>query len=311
MEKMLFEEWAEEWLMYKKNYVKESTYANYLITMVNHLIPTFKGKRIEEMTTSTVQDAVLYWSEHGKCNGKGGLSTKTLKDMVVILKMCIRDYEIQYDREVRIRTIEYPVPKKINNQLALTQNQHEYLLYIISKNLEYESLGYAISLYTGIRIGELCALKWSDVDMNNRIIKITKTLQRIYLKSSSNKGKTKIIITPPKSVKAIREIPISDALFELLNKMQCEDKKAYLLTGTRKFIEPRLYGKHYKKFLQTYNLESIRFHGLRHTFATRCIEAGADYKIVSELLGHSSVNLTLNLYVHPHMEDKRRCVELI
>lgn len=311
MKGILFEEWAKEWLAKKKFYVKESTYANYLITMVNHLIPTFQGKKVEDMTTRVIQEAVLYWSEKGRLNQKGGLSIKTIKDMVIILKMCLKDYEIEFDAELKIRAIEFPITQKIYDQVTLSQDEREYLIKIINKDLRCETLGYAISLYTGIRIGELCALRWEDVDMRYRIIRINKTLQRIYLKSNEEKGKTKVVITTPKSIKAIREIPISDALYNLLEKMKCEDKKAYLLTGSRKYIEPRLYGRHYKKFLQDYHMEEIKFHGLRHTFATGCIEAGADYKVVSELLGHASVNLTLNLYVHPRMEDKRRCVELI
>ncbi len=308
---MMFEEWAEEWLDYKKNYVKESTYANYLIAMVNHIVPAFQGMEMNEITTNVIQNAVLAWSKTGCLNKTGGLSLKTIKDMTIIVKMCIKDYEERYDSDLKIRTIEYPAIKKSEGKAVLSKKQQEYMLNVIKRNLEYETLGYAVSLYTGIRIGELCALQWGDIDIDNRLIRINKTLQRIYLKSDSTKGKTKVTITSPKSDKAVRDIPISQTLYSLFKKLTFKNKKVYLLTGDRNYIEPRLYRKHYEKFLREHNIEQIRFHGLRHTFATRCIESGADYKIVSELLGHSSVNLTLNLYVHPHMEDKRRCVELI
>ncbi|WP_122642481.1 site-specific integrase [Luxibacter massiliensis] len=311
MEQMMFEEWAEEWLDYKKNYVKESTYANYLIAMVNHIVPAFQGMEMNEITTNVIQNAVLAWSKTGCLNKTGGLSLKTIKDMTIIVKMCIKDYEERYDSDLKIRTIEYPAIKKSEGKAVLSKKQQEYMLNVIKRNLEYETLGYAVSLYTGIRIGELCALQWGDIDIDNRLIRINKTLQRIYLKSDSTKGKTKVTITSPKSDKAVRDIPISQTLYSLFKKLTFKNKKVYLLTGDRNYIEPRLYRKHYEKFLREHNIEQIRFHGLRHTFATRCIESGADYKIVSELLGHSSVNLTLNLYVHPHMEDKRRCVELI
>ena len=311
MEQMMFEEWAEEWLDYKKNYVKESTYANYLIAMVNHIVPAFQGMEMNEITTNVIQNAVLAWSKTGCLNKTGGLSLKTIKDMTIIVKMCIKDYEERYDSDLKIRTIEYTAIKKSEGNAVLSKKQQEYMLNVIKRNLEYETLGYAVSLYTGIRIGELCALQWGDIDIDNRLIRINKTLQRIYLKSDSTKGKTKVTITSPKSDKAVRDIPISQTLYSLFKKLTFKNKKVYLLTGDRNYIEPRLYRKHYEKFLREHNIEQIRFHGLRHTFATRCIESGADYKIVSELLGHSSVNLTLNLYVHPHMEDKRRCVELI
>lgn len=312
MKQKLMNEWAEEWLQYKKGYVKESTYANYLILMRNQIIPRLGEKPVEEVDSKTVQEQVTYWSERGRLDGKGGLAQKTVKDIVVILKMCRRDYAKMYDCNMPVLEVEYPVNKKINRLNVMSKEQQERFLNIICEELEYESLGYALSLYTGIRIGELCALQWSDIDMESRSIAIRKTLQRIYLKDKKGrKGKTKITITTPKSAKADREIPISDALHTLLSMKYCKDKNAYLLTGTRKYMEPRLYRRHYERFLKENSTEYIRFHGLRHTFATRCIESGADYKVVSELLGHASVNLTLNLYVHPCWEDKKRCVELI
>lgn len=124
-------------------------------------------------------------------------------------------------------------------------------------------------------------------------------------------GHTKVMITTPKSRKSVREIPISEALYEMLSKYKRQNPEHYLVTGSPLYMEPRLYRKHYAGFFEKKKAEYIHFHGLRHTFATRCIEAGADYKVVSELLGHASVNLTLNLYVHPQWEDKKRCVDLV
>ena len=312
MVKKILNEWGEEWLQYKKGYVKESTYANYLVLMKNQILPRLGMWEVEEINSKIVQEQITYWTMCGRLDGKGGLALKTVKDIVIILKMCRRDYAKMYDCNMPALEVEYPVNKKVSRLSVLSREQQEYLLRIIHKELEYESLGYALSLYTGIRIGELCALQWEDIDMCNRAITIQKTLQRIYLKGKKGeRGKTKITITSPKSKKAVRVIPISDALYTLFSRQYCKDKRAYLLTGTRKYMEPRLYRQHYERFLDENKAEYIHFHGLRHTFATRCIESGADYKVVSELLGHASVNLTLNLYVHPCWEDKRRCVELI
>ena len=214
--------------------------------------------------------------------------------------------------------IEFPANMRLNQLDVLSKAQQEKLLHVIQNNMGNEELGYALSLYTGMRIGEICALQWADIDMDARIITVNKTLQRIYLKENEgkgrgekSKGKTKITITTPKSAKAVRNIPISEALYKLLIQKACDDGEVYLLTGSKKYIEPRLYRKHYQKFLNEHQTEYIRFHGLRHTFATRCIEKGANYKVVSELMGHASVNLTLNLYVHPQWEEKKRCVEMI
>lgn len=312
MSDVVLREWVEEWIEFKRAFVKESTYANYLVLLNNQIVPQLGNLTMSEITTRQVQRAVTYWMNTGRLDGKGGLSQKTVRDIVAILRMCMYDYCKINNCNIATLNIDYPVNKKIYKRNVLSQEQQENLLMTIRGNLRYETLGYALSLYTGIRIGELCALLWEDIDLRKRAIIVTKTLQRIYTKKMGrNVGKTKVIITTPKSEKAIREIPISDALYTLLSRMCCKDKKAYLLTGTRKYIEPRLYRRHYEKFLSENKIEYVRFHGLRHTFATRCIEAGADYKVVSELLGHASVNLTLNLYVHPQWEDKKRCVELI
>lgn len=311
METILFKDWAEEWLQKKKRFVKESTYANYSILMQNHIIPAFSDEIPERISTEKIQAVVLQWLERGRLNNKGSLARKTVKDMVVILKMCLKDYELSKNQEIRIYSINFPREYyKAERKDVLTEGEYKKFLMIIQKNLNYETLGYAICLYTGIRIGELCALKWKDINLKERIIRIDKTIQRIYLKNG-NRGMTKIVITLPKSSKSIRRIPISNQLYQLLHPFQKKNSDTYVLTGQEKYIEPRLYRTHYNKFLEQHNLPLIRFHGLRHTFATRCIEAGADYKVVSELLGHASVNTTLNLYVHPQMEEKRRCVELL
>lgn len=312
MENVVFKDWVEEWLEFKRRYVKESTYANYLILLKNQILPAIGERKLGEINTKVVQELVGEWVEYGRIDGKGGLSKKTIRDLVTILKLCIHDYGKMHCCNTPVIEIEYPTNMKSERREVLSKEQQEYLLNVIKKNLEFESLGYAFSLYTGIRIGELCALKWADVDMKKHSIIVSKTLQRIYIKGEKGRtGNTKITITSPKSAKAVREIPLSEALYEMVNTLCCHEKDAYLLTGTSKYIEPRLYRKHYQKFLKENHMEYIRFHGLRHTFATRCVESGADYKVVSEILGHASVNLTMNLYVHPQWEDKKRCVELI
>lgn len=310
MEEILFEDWAEEWLQQKRNYVKESTYANYLIMMVNHIIPKLAGRRVVEVNTQLVQNLVLEWGISGKLNQKGGLSIKTIKDMVIILKMCVRDFDMRYGVNTLIQKITYPVNTVNTSMVILSKNEQKVLVGKVLESHELEPLGYAICLYTGIRIGELCALTWGDIDMEEKVIYINKTIQRVYYKKKENRGVTKVIISSPKSLKSIRAIPISKTLYTILKRYQCGMNK-YVLTGTEKYIEPRLYRKHYEKFIENNKLNYIKFHGLRHTFATRCIEMGADYKVVSELLGHASTNITMNLYVHPQIEQKRQCVELL
>ena len=311
MEYKTFEEWAVQWMERKKYFVKESTYANYSVVMINHLIPAFGAYELSEITSSVVQQQILSWVKTGKMNHKGGLAEKTIKDMVVILKNCLRDWSEETSQDYKEIHVRYPNVIRKEKERTLSKEEVKYMLERIFSEGSYETLGYAMSLYTGMRIGEICALQWKDIDLKNRLIYVNKTLQRIYEKDFCGDSTSKVIITNPKSIKSIREIPISHSLYSLLDKLICADSENYVLTGTREFMEPRAYRKHYEVFLKRNHIRHICFHELRHTFATCCIESGADCKVVSELLGHASVNTTLNLYVHPRMEDKRACVELI
>lgn len=175
-EELKFEDWGAIWLNYKKEFVKESTYANYLTAMANHIIPAFQGMKIEEISNRVIQKTILMWSKSGRRNQCGGLAVKTIKDMVVILKMCLKDYEEFYELDSKSRTVKYPVQNRSNEIEVWSREQQDFVMRLIRENLGNETLGYAISLCTGIRIGELCALQWNDIDLQNRMIRINKTL---------------------------------------------------------------------------------------------------------------------------------------
>lgn len=311
MEDKNFEEWAVQWMERKKYFVKESTYANYSVVMMNHLIPAFGRYGLQEITSNVVQEQIFSWMKTGKMNKKGGLSEKTIKDMVVILKNCLRDWSEVASQNYNEIHVKFPNAARREKNRILSKEEVKYMMERIFEENSYEALGYAISLYTGMRIGEVCALQWKDIDLENKLVHVSKTMQRIYVKDFDGDSTSKVIITSPKSVKSIRELPVSKSLYGLLKKLSCVEQENYVVTGTKKFLEPRAYRKHYEAFLKRNRIRHVCFHELRHTFATCCIESGADCKVVSELLGHASVDLTLNLYVHPRMEDKRACVELI
>jgi DNA-binding transcriptional ArsR family regulator len=167
-----------------------------------------------------------------------------------------------------------------------------------------------ISLLSGIRIGELCALTWSDVNLESRTISVSKTIQRIYVKDRDGRCSSKVLVDTPKTNSSVRVVPISSLLMGYMERIRSDGEK-YVVTGTYEYLEPRTYRTYYNRFLRRNGISHVNFHGLRHTFATRCIEAGGDCKTISELLGHASVNMTLNLYVHPRMDQKRRCVEMM
>lgn len=304
MKHITFKEISEEWLKHRKNNIKESTFSTYLSHLQNHIIPALGNVKCSNLTEEYIEQIIMNWSDEG-------LSVKTIRDIVTILKSCIRHgYKRGYmnlkDIEIRLPTRQQSAKVKVYSirEQALITNA-------ILSNPDYKSMGILLSLYTGIRIGELCALKWSDVDFANKVIFISKTLQRLYFKGEGGKGHTQISVSTPKTFTSIREIPLSSSIINTLENLCPRNKDTYLITGNKEFIEPRTYRNFYKKFIKELHIRYLNFHSLRHTFATSCIESGADYKTVSELLGHSTINMTLNLYVHPSMEQKRKCVELI
>ena len=307
--KILYKDWIYEWLIEKREYIKESTYANYSNNIFNHIIPKLGEYSLAEIDHKILQEFLLDLFKNGKSNRNGGLSEKTIKDISIILKGSLKKAINEGKMKHIELTFHYPksnIEKKI---YILTKKEQNKITDYVIDNLSSKNIGLLISLYSGIRIGELCALKWEDIDFKKSLICINKTMQRIYIKDKSD-NTSKIIITSPKTKNANREIPINKNFLELLKKVK-SSKNNYVLTGTEKFIEPRSYRKHFEKVLKKLKIKHFNFHSLRHTFATNCISLGVDYKTVSEILGHSNVNITLNLYVHPRLSQKKKCIDLV
>lgn len=169
-------------------------------------------------------------------------------------------------------------------------------------------MGILICLYTGIRIGEVCALRWEDIDFINNTISIKRTSQRISNINGNSLKKTKIIVTTPKSTNSIRTIPVNSSIMSIL-KDNYANNNYYILTGSNTPKDTRVYEKYFENLLRKCNLRKINFHSLRHTFATRCIESGIDVKSLSEILGHANCSVTLNIYVHSSIDQKRKSID--
>ena len=307
--KILYKDWIYEWLIEKKEYIKESTYANYSNNVFNHIIPNLGNYYLNDINHKIIQDFLLNLSKTGKKDGSGGLSEKTIKDITIIVKGSLKKAINEERMKHIVLSFNYPKSQQEKKIYILTNHEQNKITDYVLNNLSTRNIGILISLYSGIRIGELCALKWEDIDLKKGIIYIRKTIQRIYIKDKYN-NVSKVILTPPKTKNANREIPVNKNFLEILKKVKA-NKEDYILTGNKEYIEPRTYRKYFNKVLDKININHFNFHSLRHTFATNCISLGVDYKTVSELLGHANVNITLNLYVHPRLSQKKKCIDLI
>ena len=307
--KILYKDWLWYWMQKKKDYIKESTYSNYSNIISNHIIPELGNIKLSNLNNKLIQEYLINKYKTGRLDGNGGLSNKTIRDIIAVVKSSLK-YAIKEEMINNIN-LDFTYPKIGNKDkiYIIPKKDQEKLITYIKQNENTRSLGVLLALYSGIRIGELCALQWKDIDFKNNILHINKTLQRIYIKDNKE-SVSKIIITNPKTHNAERDIPLNKRFADILKKYQTESNN-YILSNCDKWIEPRTYRRYFKKCLDKAKIGQINFHGLRHTFATNCIKLGVDYKTVSELLGHANVNITLNLYVHPQMSQKKKCIDLI
>lgn len=295
---LTFAEVVQRWIAAKQPYVKVSTMSVYCIHLQVHLVPAF-GPRTE-LSENDVQDFVNRQIDEG-------LNPKTVRDIIMILKMVLRFAAKAGGWDNRPMEIHFP-PKKTRAGLpTLSLREHKRLITYLQENPSYYNIGITISLCTGMRIGEICALKWEDVDLKSGSVRVSRTIQRIYLPSDK---RSQLVEDAPKTANAFREIPLSRQSVMILRPFKRKAKASwYVVSNSQVPVEPRVFRCYFYGLCKKLGLPRIPFHGLRHTFATRCIESKCDYKTVSALLGHASINTTLNFYVHPDLSLKKRCVE--
>lgn len=288
------------WKIDKKQYVKKSSFSAYTLLIENHLLPNFGNKiAIEE---ADVQSFVFQKLETG-------LSHKTIKDILIVLKMILKFGAKNKWLDYTPFDIQFPTEREKHNIEVLTKTDQKKIMNYIQEHFTFRNLGVYICLSAGMRIGEVCALTWEDIDIDNGIISVNRTIQRIYVIEDGNR-RTELILDTPKTKNSIREIPISKDLLRILKPFKkIVNPSFFVLTNDAKPTEPRTYRSYYKNLMKELKMPELKFHGLRHSFATRCIESNCDYKTVSVLLGHSNISTTLNLYVHPNMEQKKKAIE--
>lgn len=304
----IFLDISNEWLCSLRPQLKASSVAKYINILESYLFPEYGTRRIHTISRReiTVFCGELLTSGGSKSQG---LAPKTVNGIISVIKSIFEYSEIEKCiavANVQNIFVRQPcVPMRILSQ----SEQRKFSRYLCS-DLTPCHLGILLCLYTGLRIGEICALKWGDIHFEEQYIYVHRAMQRIRNYNDSAK-RTEIQIAPPKSGCSIRKIPIPGEILRLLVLYQKEDD-AFLLTGmTQSYIEPRCLENHFKAAAKKCDIGEVHFHTLRHTFATRCVELGFDVKSLSEILGHASVNITLNRYVHPSMELKQKNMEML
>lgn len=287
---------CEQWLEFKHNDIKESTYIKYRNIILNHINPQLGKDYISSLRFENLHKYVLSLKSDD-------LSNKTIKDVLTVLSAILK-----YSEKSGLCTYNfnledlYPKVEKKSIRIMPTDERIRLEHYLLqSKNPA--KYGILLALYSGMRIGEICALNWSNINLKSGTVSVCQTLQR--LQDKENKGKTKILISEPKTQSSKRIIPIPDFLTELLKMIQPQNSCAFLLTGNESLMEPKTLGNKFKSCLKECGIPYTNFHTLRHTFATRCVEMGFDIKSLSEILGHASVGTTLNIYAHPTLECKK------
>ncbi len=294
---------SQLWLKNISSSVSETTYALYFANMENHIFPYFQDMTIAEIDRETIQLFINQKLQSGRLDKKGGLSMSMVKGLYHNIKSILQyakelDYQVQEIGQIRFSQKQC---KKIS---ILDKTQQKQLEQVIKNDMNIQKIGIILCLYTGIRIGEVCALKWEDIQFEKSILHIYKTICRTKDFSESDR-KTKLIIKEPKSQHSIRDIPLGSTLTTYLEKYR-QDDNVFILTGSpEKPLDPRTYQNQFYRYLKRCNIQNVHFHSLRHTFATNWVMNGCDIKSLSEILGHSDISITMNKYVHPTTELKR------
>lgn len=273
--------------------VKESTYMNYQMKYEKHISSSLGKTLYERLTVEKLNDFV-------QAKLSSGLSAKYTTDIVAVIKSVCRFAKKRFGYEDKSAFMAIPKSKSKEKELLDKAEQTRLNNYLIT-NPTLSNVGILLSAATGIRIGELCALKWENINLEKRILTVRNTVQRI--KNINGETATKLVITAPKSSSSIREIPLPEFIVPILSKFKANNN-CYLLSGTGCIVEPRVMQYRFKHILKELKLSDVSFHSLRHLFATNCIALGVDVKSLSEILGHSGVEITLNRYVHSSMERK-------
>jgi integrase len=294
-----FSEWLQFWFTTKaRNQVKKTTYSSYYRLITKHIIPYFDGLMLNKMELNNIQEFINYLEKYG-------LSAGTIRNIFSILNKCLSEAKIQrYIYENPCADVVLPKNYKKEVKVLTLQQQRKIEMLALKESWCSPII---LALYSGLRVGEISGLKWQDIDFENNIIKVRRTVSRVVAENS-HKAKTELIEGTPKSKYSIRDIPLAKNLKKYLIKYKQQAESEYVISKTQNITEPRIITYRFKRTITLAGLENINFHVLRHTFATRCIENGIDIASVSKILGHQSIKMTLDTYTGSLMDTRRKAM---
>ena len=288
---------------------KKQTYHKYKMLIDNHIVPDLGNMRIDRIDIAAINNIIARKYSSGRLDGTGGLSASYIQTICYIINAAL-SFAVQngYRDSLKGDIVRPSVPKcRIE---VLSRAEQDILEEHLISQTDYQMLGVLLSLYLGLRLGETCGLKWDDFNFDTNSVSIRRSIERVP-NTTSTGPKTQLLVTKPKSEASIRVLPIPARIRDVLFNMK-SSKNEYVIPGkTYAYTDPRTLQYSYKNVLKKCRLRNIHYHSLRHTFATRCIEAGMDAKTLSEILGHSNVNITLNVYVHSSLEYKQKQIDTV
>jgi len=291
---------VRDWLLFwlndlEKPNIKPSTYASYHNKLENHILPALGDKNLNKLTGDNMQS----WVNGLIAKGLSGSSIRTVYRIFnaalqkAVYKHCLlinpcQDVTLPGTERREICALTVLQQKELENQAQQSKGNEAII----------------IALYTGMRIGEISALRWEDVDFEDNVIYVRQTLQRI-MDYDNNSAKTKIIIGLPKSNMSCRVIPFGKYLKEYLLGLKAKSKNKYIVSCKGHYAEPRIISYRFRQIAKRAGLDNVTFHGLRHTYTTRCIERNIDIVTVSRLLGHASAKMTLDTYADSTLSQRK------
>lgn len=287
-----------QWLKINENRLKPSTLIKYYSMLQNHIMPQLGMYDLTELSSYSIAvfSEVLLDQKH--------LAPKTVRDILIFVHKILVYMQEETGNQMHSITISYPKLGKKELRVLSPEEQRRLTAYLLQE-LDIYKFSILLALFTGLRIGEICALQWKDISPDTGILTVTHTVQRLKTALYMSGQKTSLQIGTPKTVSSVRTIPLTNGLAEICNLFRPDNPEAFVMTGTEEFLDPRYLQRKLKRYTTELDMPDVHFHTLRHTFATRCIEFGCDTKTLSELLGHSNISTTMNRYVHPSLEFKR------